>query len=207
MRSLVFVILLIFLLACPSGADALDCAKPRWWNFSRKDGDAQKRRQDAEAREALEYLGPLVFRGRLASARNLSDAKDNHPVLLIVLKDVEVLRSRMPRSAGDRKAFILYHEWCDVRCQPGPPQWPVGMITYNAHPFGGGPVRDTSRIGQTGGKILYQGRVDAEIGVCDRMQLTPLQQQLLNAPAEEIARLIREYPYHAFSDVEPDSSD
>ncbi|GLH77381.1 hypothetical protein SSBR45G_22890 [Bradyrhizobium sp. SSBR45G] len=81
------------------------------------------------------------------------------------------------------------------------------MITYNARAFSGGLVRDTGAIDPTGGKILYQGRVDAVIGACDQIQLTPLQQQILDAPAEEIARLIREYPYHAPGDVEPDSSD
>ncbi len=45
-------------------------------------------------------------------------------------------------------------------------------------------------------KVFYTGRVDIVVGICDQMHLTPLQERLLKAPADEIARLIRENPYH-----------
>jgi hypothetical protein len=86
-----------FVSACPEQAAALDCATAGWWNFDRIDGDPQKQRQDAEARAALANLGPIVFRGRFAWARYLSDIrKTNSPKVLIALRDVEVLQGEMP---------------------------------------------------------------------------------------------------------------
>jgi hypothetical protein len=108
MRALVAAILLIcvFACACPKHAGALDCAIRGWWNFDRIDGDPQKRLQDAEARAALANLGPIVFRGRFAWARDLSDLRKNSsPVFLIVLKDVEVLQgvllTHLPTKSPD----------------------------------------------------------------------------------------------------------
>ena len=207
MRACVAAIFLmcVFDCACPRDADALSCATRGWWNFDRIDGDPQKRRQDAEARAALDNLGGIVFRGRFASARSLSDPrKSNSPVLMIVFKDVTILRGEMPRSAHDRKAFLLYYAWCDANCGPAGHGWPRGLKTYGAFRFDGEPIRDTGTIGQ---KVVYQGRVDAWSGACNPIQLTPLQEQLLNAPTDEIARLMREYPYHPIGQYEPAGPD
>jgi hypothetical protein len=200
MRALVAAVFSICVLvcACSKQAGALDCATASWWNFDRIDGDPQKQRQDAEARAALANLGPIVFRGRFASAHGLSDqTRNDSTVLLIAFKDVEVLRGEMPRSARDRKTFLLYYAWCDTSCKSAAKWWPRGLMTFNAQPLAGGPVTDTGAVGTSGGKVIYKGRVDAQSGACSPMALTPLQQQLLNAPAEEIARLMRDYPFHA----------
>ncbi|MES5488485.1 hypothetical protein QMZ05_37565 [Bradyrhizobium sp. INPA03-11B] len=208
MRPAASVIFLIcaFVFASPKGASALDCAKAFWWNFDRSDGDQQRQRRDAEARATLANLAPLVFRGRIAWTRDLSDVrKTSTPVSLIVLKDVEVLRGKMPRSTRDRKAFIVFSRWCDTRCGSVSRWRPQGLTTFAAHRYTGGPVR--SYDDPNGGKVLYNGRVDAVIGVCDPIQLTPLQEQLLNAPADEIARLVREYPFHPIRETQPANSD
>jgi hypothetical protein len=116
MRALVAAIfsICVFVCACPKHAGALDCATAGWWNFDRIDGDPQKQRQDAEARAALANLGPIVFRGRFAWARDLSDLRKNSsPVFLIVLKDVDVLQGVL-LSGRDRKAFLVYYAWCDT---------------------------------------------------------------------------------------------
>jgi len=211
MRAPVAAIFLIcfFVSACPERAAALDCATAGWWNFDRSDGDPQKQRQDAEARAALANLGPIVFRGRFAWARYLSDIrKTNSPRVLIALRNVEVLQGEMPRSVRDRKAFVVYHGWCDSKCR-SIAQWrlPRGPTTFSARPFDGGPVRDTNDDGTSGGKIVYNGRVDAQSGACESMWLTPLQEQVVNAPADEIARLMREYPFHPIRKDEPTNPD
>jgi len=45
------------------------------------------------------------------------------------------------------------------------------------------------------------------MGICDPLRLTPLQEELLNAPADEIARLMREYPFHEIRKDQPEDSD
>ena len=210
MRPFASVILLIGVLAvaCPDTVSALDCAKPYWWNYERLDGDPQQRRLDAEARAALANMGPMIFRGRFAWARDLSDVRKNQSaVFLISLKDVDVLQGEMPRSARDRRILLVYYAWCDTRCEPASRWWPRGLTTYSARPFKEGPVRDTKDDGSMGGKVVYSGRVDAVTDACEGIRLTPLQQQLLNAPADEIARLIREYPFHAVGNPQPTDSD
>jgi len=96
-------------------------------------------------------------------------------VFLIVLKDVEVLRREMHRSAWDRMAFIVRYAWCDTRCGPASQWWPRGQtITVGVHPFNGGVVRDTNpKDGMIGKKVVYNGRVDAAMGICDPLRLTP----------------------------------
>jgi len=165
MRPLIAAPLLIcvFACACPKHVEALQCAEAWWQNFDRIDGDTdpEKRRQDAEARAALANLRPIVFRGRFAWARDLSDRRKNgSPVFLIVFRDVEVLRGEMPRSADDRKAFLVYYAWCDTRCGPASQWWPRGQTTFGVQPFSGGPVRDTNENdGTIGKKVVYKGRV------------------------------------------------
>lgn len=182
----------------PKNVNALDCAHFYWRNFDRLDGDLQKRRRDAEARAALANLAPIVFRGRITRTRDLSGVgKSNTAFFLIAFKDVEVLRGEMPRSARDGRAFLVASEWCDAKCGPASRLWPHGLTTFTAHPFNGRLVMDTDK------NVVYKGRVDAEAGLCDYMQLTPLQTQLLNAPADEIARLIREYPPHPIRKDQP----
>jgi len=153
-------------------------------------------------------LGPIVFRGRFAWARYLSDTrKTSSPKVLIALKDIEVLRGEMPRSIRDRKAFVVYHAWCGVKCGSAAQGVPRGLTTFSMRPFDGGSVMDTNDDGTSGGKIVYNGRVDAQSGACESMWLTPLQKQVVNAPADEIARLRREYPFHPIRKNEPTSPD
>ena len=174
------------------------------------DGDPEKQRQDAEARAALANLRPIVLRGRFAWARDLSDLRKNQMrVFLIALKDVEVLRGEMHRSAWDRQAFIVRYAWCDIRCGSAAHSWRHGQeVSFGAHPFSGGPIRDTDDKDPfgTGKKVVYRGRVDAVMGACDPLGLTPLQEELLKAPADEIARLMREYPPHQIRKDQPAGS-
>jgi hypothetical protein len=210
-RPLIAAPLLIFVFAglCPGDLEALDCGVAYWRNYDRVDGvaDPAKRRQDAEARAALANLRPIIFRGRVARARTLSGGvTDQLPLSLIIFEDVEVLRGEMPRSAHDRKAFIVHHGWCDgspTSCRPASRWWPRGQIfTVGVHPSPGGPVTDT-----VGKRVVHKGRVDAEMRLCDPSSLTPLEWNVLNAPADEIARLMREYPFHPVRKDQPAGSE
>jgi hypothetical protein len=53
-------------------------------------------------------------------------------------------------------------------------------------------------------KFIYTGRVDAQMYLCDPDLLTPLQWELLHAPADEIARLKRDYPFHGAREEPPE---
>jgi hypothetical protein len=198
MRPLCSVVLLLclFVVACLNNADALDCNTVHWWNFDRIDGDLQQRRSDAEARAALANMKPIVFRGRIARVRELSNMGKTTPIYLMVFRDVEILRGALPRSTHDGKMYLVSYEWCDGTCVPPSRLLRRELTTFIARPFGGGPVTDQK-------KVVYTGRVDAEVDLCDQMYLTPLQERLLKAPADEIARLIREYPYHPSRENRP----
>jgi hypothetical protein len=83
------------------------------------DASVEQQPHDAEARATLESLErtPIIFRGRFASARYLSDLrKTNVPTSLLIFDHVEVLKGRLPKTAADGKAFIIKEEWCDGSC-------------------------------------------------------------------------------------------
>jgi hypothetical protein len=192
-RLAVALLSFFFVSMVPERTKALSCVSISWRNFERIDGFGEKMRQDAEARAALAMSKPIIFRGRVASARDLIDRrKTNEPVTLIVFKDVEVLKGDMPRAAGDRRAYVLQYAWCDAHCGPLSDWWPRGkMFTFGVTAPPEDPVKDLN-----GKDVISRGRVDGTVGACDQTSLTELQLKLLNTPDDEIARLIREYPFH-----------
>lgn len=211
MRPLIAAALLICVLVCvfPKRVEALSCALLTWRNFERVDGDTDpaKKQQDAEARAALEMLRPIIFRGRVARARDLIDPSTTDlPVSMIFFENVEVLKGELPRSAGDRKAFIVYYGWCDAKCGPesrASQMWARGKtFAFGVRPFIGKAVTTDWPT-----KVIYKGRVDAVLGACERNFLTPVEWKLLNAPDDEIARLKREYPLHAIRKHPPPDPD
>jgi hypothetical protein len=201
MRCFIVAALLAGALVCPKHAEALDCGGPGSWSFQAADGietPAEKQLQDREARAVLERLErtPIIFRGRLASARYLSDLrKTNTPISLLVFDRVEVLKGRLPKTFADRRAFIIQAEWCDFRCsgRQAAQGWPRGnAVVVGAHP---NKSDDPSKAMESGSKrVIYKGRIDAVLGMCSGGPLTPEALRLLNAPDDEIARLKREYP-------------
>ena len=58
-----------------------------------------------------------------------------------------------------------------------------------------------------GKRVVYKGRVDAEMNACDPSGLTTLEWNVLNAPADGIARLMREYPFHPIRKDQAPGSD
>ncbi|MBR1234897.1 hypothetical protein [Bradyrhizobium sp. AUGA SZCCT0182] len=201
LRNSIAALLLFGVLIAPQEAEALDCPMmpPSSWYQPVNGGEIspEKQRSDTEARAALEILDrtPIVFRGRIASARYLSDLrKTNVPSSLIVFDQVEILKGRFFRSPTDRKAFIIKEEWCDGSCSRRiEDTWPHGkIVVVGAHP---NRFADPSKAVDFDSKrIIYKGRIDAVLGMCGSYTLLPpVAVQLLSAPNEENARLKREY--------------
>ena len=90
MRGFAAAALLVGALVCSREAEALDCDVPGSWSYQAAEGiktSEETQRQDREARAVLERLErtPIIFRGRLASARYLSDLrKTNTPYSLLI---------------------------------------------------------------------------------------------------------------------------
>src|SRR5262249_28420169 len=201
MRCFIAAALLAGALVCSGEGEGVDWGVAGSWSFEAADGieiPAEKQLQDREARAVLARLErtPVIFRGRLASARYLSDLrKTNIPFSLLVFDHVEVLRGRLPRTSIDRKAFIVQQEWCDHSCgdRQAARWWPRDKaVVVGAHP---NEFVDLSRaVDSESKRVIYKGRIDAVLGMCSGGPLTPAALELLNASEDEIARLKREYP-------------
>lgn len=201
MRSPIFALLLLGALICPKKVEALDCASaaffPSSWQRTATSGDlpAEQQRRDAEARATLELLErtPIVFRGRVASARYLTDPRKTN-TSLIAFDHVEVLKGRLAATSADRKAFIIQEHWCDHRCDysAAPKQWPPGEpVLVGAHL---NEFADPSKAMDSERKrIIYKGRIDAVLGMCNGGRLKPIALEVLNASDDEIVRLKHDY--------------
>lgn len=70
--------------------------------------------------------------------------------------------------------------------------WPRGeTVVVGVHPNNF--VDPSKAVESISKRLVYKGRVDAVLGMCDSGRLTPLALDLLSAPDDEIARLKREY--------------
>jgi hypothetical protein len=200
--------LLVGALVCSQAAHALDCGGPSAWHYHPRaaDGTVQafdkirlEVRKAAEARALLERLErtAIIFRARIVSARDLSDLNaTNVPWSLTVFENVEILKGRLPPASRDRRAFLLQRRWCDFRC---------GSKASDLSPSGetvvvaaGSPDRSRA-VDDHSNRVVYNGRIDALITECGMGRLSPLALELLSAPADEIARLKREYPPRPFN--------
>lgn len=198
------IITLLVALVFPEAAEALDCGTPSsyfpnsWQRTSNSDDvPIEEQRRGAEARATLERLERtrIIFRGRVASVRYLTDPrKTNTPTSLLTFDRVEVLKGRLITTSTDRKAFVLNDEWCDARCRgrPAEMRWPLGKtFVVGADP---NQLAEPSKVVDPISKrLIYKGRIDAVVGVCRPGQLTPMALELLNASNDEIARLKRDY--------------
>ena len=196
--------LLLAALALPAKVEALSCGTwyvPSLWQRAANSGDvpAEQQRRDIEARARLEYLEhiPIVFRGRVASARYLIDPrKTNTPTSLIVFDHVEVLKGRLAATSRNRKAFIIQERWCDYRCDIGAAttQWPPGETFLVGAYLNNINIADpTKAVGPNRKRVIYRGRIDGVFGMCDGGRLPPIALELLNASDDEIVRLKRDY--------------
>jgi hypothetical protein len=200
MRWFTAAVLLVGVIVCSTKADALDCTPgPADWMYEAAEGvdtPVEQQRYDAEARAALERLErtPIIFRGRIASASYLRKTKG--AVGLLVFDDVEILKGSLPRTLADRRLFLLQELWCDGGCRDDlTMRWPRGdtkvVAAYPNVYIGPSKAVEFPRFGYP--KFIYEGRIDAVLGLCSSGGLPPLALELLNAPDDEIARLKREY--------------
>lgn len=163
----------------------------------RRRGVGGGKARDLDARFRLDRLErtPIIFRGRVVSAHYLSDLrKTNTPSILLAFDHVEVLKGRLAATSSDRRAFAIDEEWCDRTCPSTILQsWHRGdIVVIGARPNN---FADPSKAMEFGSnRIIYRGRIDAVLGVCDYPRMTPMDLELLNAPADETDRLKRKYP-------------
>ncbi len=193
MRYFIAALWVLGALILPNKVEALDCPWPIFRLADGVDATQEKQRYDTEARLRLEFLErtPIIFRGRIASMRYLTDPRRMNTSLL-VFDHVEILKGRLPTT--DRKAFVIKQEWCDFSCNVKLARmaWPRGKtVVVGAHynHF----VDPSKAVDSFSKRIIYKGRIDAVLGVCDSGELAPLALELLNAPDAEISRLKREY--------------
>ena len=172
----------------PVAVRALDCgfAVPAYFESIDARVDPAKQAEDLEARAALANLSPIVFSGRLADVRSLGGSEAQAPIELLTFRDVKVLRGELPRTRRDGRAIVAYYGWCDGSCASSDQLWvPGALLTIG--------IRPTSDAVRTDRKTIYHGRVDGQFSPCGG-NVSQLQLKLMTAPAEEIARLIRQYP-------------
>ncbi|WP_156489385.1 hypothetical protein [Bradyrhizobium sp. DOA1] len=187
MRVVILALSLFGILACPGTAEALDCPIPlNIWSPPAGSDEipAEQRRRDVEDRLNLYRLkqAPILFRGRIVSARYLTDArKTNIPISLLVFDRVEVLKGRLFTTSKDRKAFVISEGWCDASCsgKTATGEWPpgktVGVAAYPntfADPW--------KAVETTTKRVVYRGRIDARFGPCGGGYLSDRALELFN---------------------------
>ncbi len=80
----------------------------------------EEKRKDLRLRVLIDALDDvdIVFRGRLASRRYLSDIYETYvPSILEVYDSVTVLKGKMPLAAKDGKVFLIREKICDGGCR------------------------------------------------------------------------------------------
>ncbi|MDH2343907.1 hypothetical protein [Bradyrhizobium sp. SSUT77] len=114
MRAIVLAFSFLGALVFPEKVEALDCPlPPNIWSHP-VDGDEISREQqlrDAEDRLNLYRLehAPIIFRGRVASTRYLSDIrKTSIPISLLVFDHVEILKGGL---FGANTVASVNHQW------------------------------------------------------------------------------------------------
>ncbi|MCA6124383.1 hypothetical protein J6500_21175 [Bradyrhizobium sp. WSM 1704] len=207
MRWLTAAILLLGALTWSEHVEALDCAiwalsSPSWWERTPDGSDAptEQQQRDAESRAMLELLDrtPIVFRGRVASVRYLTNPHVTFSRLL-AFDHVEVLKGRLMTSSPDQRAVVVQQRWCDRTCdvKSNAMEWRRGAtVLVGAH--ANRSTGPTKVMDPDGKRVVYTGRVDAELEMCDSGRLQPIAFELLNASNDEINRLRREYRHRQF---------
>ena len=200
MRAIVLALTSIALLACSERVRALDCAIPPYVWSRPTDNDKvslEQQRRDVRDRFSVYRLeqAPIIFRGRIVSARYLSDLrKTNIPLSLLIFDRVKLLKGQLFTKARDRRAFVIQSEWCDATCigkgEGAPTPWPAGktvVVAAYQNTF----ADPSKAVESSDGPVVYRGRIDAVLGVCSLGPLDSRQLELLNNP-DEMARIKRE---------------
>ncbi|MGY8711159.1 hypothetical protein RAD16_35975 [Bradyrhizobium sp. 18BD] len=198
MRTIILALTSISVLACPGTVRALDCAIPAYvWSRPAEGEEISPGQQRRDERDrfnvyALEQA-PIIFRGRVASARYLSDLrKTNVPLSLLVFDRVEILKGQLFTKPRDRRAFVIRSEWCDASCigKLSKSVWPVGK-TVAVAAYQNKFADPSKAVESSGGPVVYRGRIDAVLGACGLGPLDSRQLELLNKP-DEMARIKHE---------------
>lgn len=140
----------------------------------------------------------IVFRGRLASRKYLSDVTRTFvPTILEVYENVSVLKGEVPRAAADGKIYLIREKLCNGGCplntlpevfKDADGREQVMLAMKNTLP---NPDEARDRWSNT---IVYTGRIDVLLGPCDPYQVNGKSVVALLAAPDEMERLKRAYP-------------
>ncbi len=170
----------------------------------------EEKRKDLRLRVLIDALDDvdIVFRGRLASRRYLSDIYETYvPSILEVYDGVTVLKGAMPLAANDGKVFLIREKICDGGCRLAAlPEFENGtddrervVLALNNTLANPSEAKD-----RWSNRVVYSGRIDALLGPCDPHLINgPAAASLIAAP-DEIERLRRTYPPRTAEDKRRD---
>ncbi len=200
---------------CPTPLAARPLSNCRLGNQSEyasvSDGTiTEEKRKDLRLRVLIDALDDvdIVFRGRLASRRYLSDIYETYvPSILEVYEGVTVLKGAMPAAAKDGKVFLIREKICDGGCRLSAlPEFEANtderervVLALNNTLANPSEAKD-----RWSNRIVYSGRIDALLGPCDPHLINgPAAASLIAAP-DEIERLRRTYPPRTAEDKRRD---
>ncbi len=172
----------------------------------------EEKRKDLRLRVLIDALDDvdIVFRGRLASRRYLSDIYETYvPSILEVYDSVAVLKGAMPAAAKDGKVFLIREKICDGGCRLSAlPEFENSsderervVLALNNTLTNPSEAKD-----RWSNRVVYSGRIDALLGPCDPHLINgPAVATLIAAP-DEIERLRRAYPPRTAEDKRRDEA-
>lgn len=157
-------------------------------------------RQEVRLRVLIDVLddADIVFRGRLASRRYLSDLSQTPvPLILEVYENVVVLKGHMPLTEKDGRVNLIRVKPCNGGC-------PLSVLPEVDHQTAGreqvvlamnNTLEDPAEARDWGtDKVVYSGRIDALNGPCDPFQINQGAALHLISEPQEMDRLRRAYP-------------
>ncbi len=170
----------------------------------------EEKRKDLRLRVLIDALDDvdIVFRGRLASRRYLSDIYETYvPSILEVYDGVTVLKGAMPLAAKDGKVFLIREKICDGGCRLSAlPEFEHGsderervVLALNNTLENPSEAKD-----RWSNRVVYSGRIDALLGPCDPHLINGPNAATLIASPDEIERLRRTYPPRTAEDKRRD---
>lgn len=161
---------------------------------------SDEKRKEVRLRVLVDALDDvdIVFRGRLASRRYLSDVMQTYiPLILEVYEGVTFLKGDVPLTATDGKIFLIREKLCNGGC-------PLSALPEVSDENGerehvvlamkntlGSPSEARDRWSDD---VVYSGRIDALLGPCDPYQVNESAAVALLSAPDEMERLKSAYP-------------
>lgn len=172
----------------------------------------EEKRKDLRQRVLVDALDDvdIIFRGRLASRRYLSDIYETYvPLILEVYDHAVVLKGTMPLTANDGKVYLIREKVCDGGCRLSAlPEFETSsderervILALNNTLPNPGEAKD-----RWSSRVVYSGRIDALLGPCDPHLINGPAAAALIASPDEIERLRHAYPPRTAEDKRRDEA-